>query len=133
LEGTTRYLKPELGKTIPAHMERIVKGVCDSMGASYEISCESPYIPTINDSNIVDIGRKITEEILGPANWEELYNPSMGGEDFSYYITDYPGAMFRIGMGKKSAPLHNARFDFNDNALKNGILFLVSLALDILK
>lgn len=133
LEGTTRYLKPELGKTISAHMERIVKGVCDSMGASYEISCESPYIPTINNSNIVDIGRKITEEILGPANWEELYNPSMGGEDFSYYITDYPGAMFRIGMGKKSAPLHNARFDFNDNALKNGILFLVSLALDILK
>ena len=133
LEGTTRYLEPELGKKIPADMERIVKGVCDSMGASYEISYKSPYIPTINDSNIVDVGRKITEEVLGPACWKDLIHPSMGGEDFSYYITQYPGAMFRIGMGKESAPLHNARFDFNDNVLKNGILFLVSFALDILK
>jgi amidohydrolase len=133
IEGTTRYLKPELGKKIPTHMERIVKGVCDSMGASYEISYESPYIPTINDPEIVDIGKKVAEQILGPTNWKELEIPSMGGEDFSYYITDYPGAMFRIGMGPASAPLHNALFDFNDNALKNGILFLVSFALEILK
>lgn len=133
LEGTTRYFKPELGEKIAAAMERIIKGVCDSMGASYEFSYESPYIPTINHADMVDVGRKIVGEVLGPGYWYELDGPSMGGEDFSYYITEYPGAMFRIGMGKESAPLHNARFDFNDNALKNGILFLVSFALDVLK
>ena len=93
----------------------------------------SPYIPTINHADIVDIGRKIAGEVLGPAFWHELDSPSMGGEDFSYYITEYPGAMFRIGMGAESAALHNARFDFNDNAIKNGILFLVSFALDVIK
>ena len=132
LEGTTRYLKPELGKIIPAHMERIVKGVCESMGASYEITYDSLYIPTINDPKIIDIGKTIVTEVLGLSMWEDLEKPSMGGEDFSYYITEYPGAMFRIGMGKERAPLHNARFDFNDNALKNGILFLVSFTLDVL-
>ena len=132
LEGTTRYFKPELGRKIAADMERIIKGVCDSMGASYEFSYDSPYIPTINDAGIVDIGRKIAGEALGPDFWHELEDPSMGGEDFSYYITEYPGAMFRIGMGG-GASLHNARFDFNDKALKNGILFLVLFALDVLK
>ena len=38
LEGTTRYFKTELGKKIACDMERIIKGVCDSMGASYEFS-----------------------------------------------------------------------------------------------
>ena len=132
IEGTTRYFKPELGEKIASEMERIIKGVCDSMGASYEFSYESPYIPTINHADIVDIGRKITGEVLGTDYWQDFENPSMGGEDFSYYITEYPGAMFRIGMGGDSAPLHNTRFDFNDDALKNGILFLVSFALDIL-
>ena len=132
IEGTTRYFKPELGEKIASEMERIIKGVCDSMGASYEFSYESPYIPTINHADIVDIGRKITGEVLGTDYWQDFENPSMGGEDFSYYITEYPGAMFRIGMGGDSAPLHNTHFDFNDDALKNGILFLASFALDIL-
>jgi hippurate hydrolase len=129
MEGTTRYLKPELRNKIPADMERIVRGVCDSMGASYEMSYSSPYIPTINDPKMVDLGRNIVREVLGPSSWVELEEPSMGGEDFSYYIAKYPGAMFRIGVGKESALLHTPQFDFNDRALKNGILFLVILAL----
>jgi len=132
LEGTTRYLDPETGKKIPVYMEQIVKGVCDSMGASYEFSYTSTYIPTINNHDIVELGKKVTEDLLGASSWIELSSPSMAGEDFAYYIRDYPGAMFRLGMGKESATLHNPHFDFNDNALKNGILFLVSAALEAL-
>jgi metal-dependent amidase/aminoacylase/carboxypeptidase family protein len=57
----------------------------------------------------------------------------MGAEDFSYYIRKFPGAMFRLGMGEKSASLHNSHFDFNDKAIASGILFLVSLALEVLR
>jgi hypothetical protein len=35
-------------------------------------------------------------------------------------------------MGLDTPPLHNSRFDFNDDAMRNGILFLVSAALEIL-
>ena len=41
--------------------------------------------------------------------------------------------MFRLGMGHGSIPLHNPHFDFNDKALRNGILFLVSVALRALE
>jgi len=132
IEGTTRYLKPELQEKIARTVERIVKGACDSMNASFDFAYESPCIPTINDPNMVALGKKIAIEVLGTMNWLELTNPSMSGEDFSYYLTDSPGAMFRLGMGERSAPLHSPHFDFNDKALKNGILFLVSMALEVL-
>jgi amidohydrolase len=132
LEGTTRYLDPETGKKIPVYMEQIVKGVCDSMGASYEFSYTSAYIPTINNHEIVALGKKVTEDVLGASTWVEVSTPFMAAEDFAYYIRDYPGAMFQLGMGKASAALHNPHFDFNDSALRNGILFLVCVALETL-
>jgi amidohydrolase len=133
IEGTTRYLKPELQRKIVKAVKRIVKGACDSMRASFDFIYESPYIPTINDREMVALGKRVAMEVLGTTNWIDLANPSMGGEDFSYYIKDLPGAMFRLGMGERSAPLHSPQFDFNDKALKNGILFLVSMALEVLQ
>ena len=133
IEGTTRYLRPELKQQIYCAIKRIVKGVCDSMGASFSLKYDSPYIPTINDERMVALGKKIALMVLGSRNWIDLTNPSMGAEDFSYYLQKFPGAMFRLGMGEKSAALHNSHFDFNDRAIHSGILFLVSLALQILQ
>ena len=133
IEGTTRYLRPELKQKIESSIRRIVKGVCDSMGASFSFKYDSPYIPTINDDRMVALGKTVALRVLGPGKWFDLTSPSMGAEDFSYYIRKYPGAMFRLGMGEKSASLHNSHFDFNDKAIVSGILFLVSLALEVLR
>jgi amidohydrolase len=132
IEGTTRYLRPELKQKIESAIRRIVKGVCDSMGASFSLQYDSPYIPTINDDRMVALGKTVALRVLGPGKWFDLTSPSMGAEDFSYYIRKYPGAMFRLGMGEKSASLHNSHFDFNDKAIASGILYLVSLALEVL-
>ena len=56
----------------------------------------------------------------------------MGSEDFSYYLARNPGAIFFLGMGEESPQLHNTCFNFNDDALKNGILFLVLATLELL-
>jgi amidohydrolase len=132
MEGTTRYLRAELRPKIHGALRRIVKGVCDSMGASFSLRYDSPYIPTINDARMVALGKEVALRVLGAGKWFDLTSPTMGAEDFAYYIRNYPGAMFRLGMGEKSAPLHNSRFDFNDKAMGPGILFLVSLALEVL-
>ena len=57
----------------------------------------------------------------------------MGGEDFAYYLRHHHGALFFLGMGKDKACVHNPHYDFNDAALKNGILFMVSAALRVLE
>jgi amidohydrolase len=129
LEGTTRCLNQAVGSQLPILMERLIKGTCEAMGASYEFRYSGSYIPTVNAADIVSLGRRVTETLLGAAAWVDLKNPAMGGEDFAYYIRDYPGAMFLLGMGETCAPLHNQCFDFNDTALRNGIVFMVGAVL----
>ena len=51
--------------------------------------------------------------------------PVMASEDFSYYIDGNPGAMFFLGMGEDSPGLHTNNYNFNDEALKNGIKFFI--------
>ena len=79
------------------------------------------------------LGKRVAVESLGETCWSDMEKPSMGAEDFSYYLRECPGAMFRLGMGEQSALLHTSRFDFNDKALKNGVLFLVATALKVLE
>jgi len=131
MEGTVRYANRGTGRQIPRMMEQIVKGICSSMGATYDFSYAAPYVPTVNDPGIVDVGRDIVQDLFGTEYWIDLDQPAMAAEDFAYYIEDHPGAMFRLGMGEDSPSLHHPEFDFNDDALKNGILFLVSAALHI--
>jgi amidohydrolase len=132
MKGTTRYLKPEVGESIPERMEQTIKGVCDAAGCTYDFKYHRRYIPTVCDAGVVALGKQVATELFGESGWIDLERPSMGAEDFAYYTRQYPAAMFRLGMGESSASLHNPKFDFNDDALKNGILFLVSLALKVL-
>jgi amidohydrolase len=133
LEGTTRYIDPEVGKTIFGLIEQTVKGICDSMGADFDLFYEKPYIPMIIDEKAFNIGKKNIIEIFGENMWLDMLKPEMGAEDFAYFIEDSPGAMFSIGLGEDYPALHNPHFDFNDNILKNGILFFVAVVLDNLK
>jgi amidohydrolase len=110
-------------------MERTVKAVCQSAGASFSFSLEWPYLPTINNAGVVESGKRTALQVLGKSRWFDIGEPTMGAEDFSYYLVKNPGAMFRLGMGETSAPLHNPRFNFNDAAMKNGVLFLACTAL----
>jgi amidohydrolase len=132
LEGTLRSLKLEVGRQLPVLMERATKGVCQAMGATYEFACSGAYVPTVNDAQVVALGRRVATSSLGPQQWLDLEHPSMGGEDFAYYIQDYPGALFFLGMGQTCAPLHNPRFDFVDAALRNGMVFTVGAVLEAL-
>ena len=57
----------------------------------------------------------------GAIEWIE--QPSMGSEDFSYYLEHVPGAMLRLGVGGDqvgNAPLHTSGFDIDERALAIG-------------
>jgi amidohydrolase len=130
--GTTRYFKPEYCQQIPVMMEKIIAGICEAFGTEYEFKYEQPYIPVINDSSMVDFARRITTEYLGEQAWVNMKNPSTGGEDFAYFIKQYPGALLHVGMGEDSQPLHNQRFNFNDDALVNAVTFMVAATIEFL-
>jgi metal-dependent amidase/aminoacylase/carboxypeptidase family protein len=56
----------------------------------------------------------------------------MGAEDFAYYLDRVPGALLRLGIGMNRPALHTPAYDFSDEAMENGIVTLVALALETL-
>ena len=132
LEGTTRFLDCKVGERIHSLIEQTVKGICLASGATYEFDYKLPYIPTVNDPAYVEAARKTAEKYFGRNMWFEMAKASLAGEDFAFYLRDYPGALCFIGVGEDSPGLHNPKFDFNDDAIRNGIIYLVAMTLDML-
>ncbi len=132
VEGTVRYLSKAVAEKIPAIFETTVKNECAACGATYTLDYARPYPLTVNDRQIVTSCKAVAKNSIGKSRWRDLEEPTMGSEDFSYYLDQNPGAMFFLGNGEDSPPLHSPYFDFNDEALFNGMLFVVLSTLTLL-
>ena len=68
---------------------------------------------------------------------EPAERPSMGAEDFAYFVEQTPGAFFALGALSPEAteiiPGHNARYLPDDRALPYGTAMLTYLALSELE
>ena len=81
--------------------------------------------------------RTFEADVVGADNVQE-FEPTMGAEDFSYYLLDKPGCYFLIGNGDGShregghglgpCMLHNPSYDFNDELIPLGATMWVRLA-----
>ena len=121
LSGTTRTFDLEVWNSWESRMRKILQGVCDSMGARFELKFEFGYPPTTNDPFMTDLVRRCAGEVVGPGKVFEP-EPTMGGEDMSHYLQRAKGCFFFLGVGRPGgAPLHNAKFDFNEDVLLTGI------------
>ena len=131
--GTTRTFDRAVWDRFPEQMERIVRGVCESMGASYELDYVKGYPPLINDVEVADVVRRCAEAAVGKERVFEP-EPSMGGEDMAYFLERSKGCYFFLGVGREGcASLHNSRFDFNEAALLSGVETFCRIAWELLK
>lgn len=132
LSGTTRTFDLEIWNSWEDRMRRILQGVCDSMGARFELEFEFGYPPTINDTSMADLVRRCAQQTVGGDRVFEP-EPTMGGEDMSYYLQKTKGCFFFLGVGRPGgAPLHNAKFDFNEDVLLVGVETYCRIALELL-
>ncbi len=137
LTGTVRTVNESIRNNIPKMMEESIKGVCKSMGATYNFDYQFGQPELVNHDEMVDILLKEATKIIGKENCVDLIDPVMGGEDFSEYLQLIPGAFFRLGTCNEEkqtcAPQHNSRFDVDDDALKVGMKVLSASALEFLQ
>jgi amidohydrolase len=136
MQGTVRTINEAVRKDIPTMIEEALKGVCKSMGASYQFDYVFVQPELINDDAMVDILKGEAEKIVGAENCIDLVDPVMGGEDFSEYLQIVPGAFFRLGTCSPEkntcVPQHNSRFNVDDDALKYGMKILSASAIEFL-
>lgn len=120
IEGTVRTYNPDTRLFIEKEMEHIVRGVCQTSHASYQFDFIKGYPALVNDTNETERVRELTKKHLG----EEvpmIVAPSLGGEDFAYYLQEKPGVFFHVGgrtdVEATQFPHHHPRFDFDEEAL----------------
>ncbi len=133
MSGTTRTFDRDIWSSWAQRMERIIKGVCDAMGAEYEFKYTRGYPPTVNHQSLADVVSRCAADVVGAENVFEP-EPIMAGDDMAFFLEKVPGFFFFIGAGlETSAPLHNSKFDFNEDVLCNGVEMYLRLAFQILR
>ena len=104
----------------------VVEGVCRLHRVECAIHYDILYPVNVNPAGPADFARSVIRETFGPSRLYEMPEPSMGGEDFAYYLQRYPGVYVKIGLGEGHPPLHNSGFDFPDEALAIGVEYFVN-------
>jgi amidohydrolase len=133
LRGTIRYMEPEVQKQIHAEIERAL-GVARALGGDYTLGIEIGYPPMFNDAGIVALLEQVADDVLGT---ESLQPPKkgMGAEDFAFFCSLAPGAMFGLGclIEGDERRHHSPQFDVDERCLPAGVAVLTEAALRLLR
>lgn len=106
VEGTVRTLDEENRNLMKERFHQIVRDGTHAMGGKAKIDYIQGYPPTVNHTRWAQRVRKTARAMFGDASVPQV-NPSLGGEDFSRYLKQYPGAFFWLGFGPKGGcPSH---------------------------
>ena len=131
LVGTVRSIHPETTQTLPQWITNLVSQVCQTHGARCQVNY-LPCVPSVqNDRSLTQLLEQSACQALGDRHIEILPDPSMGGEDFAYYLDHAPGSMFRLGVGwrdRPNYPLHHPQFNPDEQSILTGIITLAYTA-----
>ncbi|KZK97147.1 M20 aminoacylase family protein [Pseudovibrio sp. Ad26] len=127
LGGTIRTLDQDVRKQAAQRVKQVVEGVCAANGAGVDFDFADGYPSTSNHPDQTKFATQIAAEIAGSSGKvDENIDPTMGGEDFAYYLEEKPGAFIFLGNGE-SAGLHHPKYDFNDEAIPYGCSYFIKL------
>ena len=129
LHGTTRTFRKEIQDRLEPKIKQIIDGVAAAFGATAELKYERRYPTTINSAQETEWSAEAACAIVGANNVARDPEPCMGSEDFAFMLQERPGSYIWMGNGpaEDNRVLHNARYDFNDEALPIGASYWIRL------
>ena len=124
--GTVRCLDSPLYEKLPQWIEKIVKNIASNYGAKANINFKSIAPPVYNDPELTNLLSDCAKNFMDKEDIVFLENPSLGAEDFAFFLQDVPGTMFRLGVAGEQgcAPLHSGYFSLDERSLELGIKIL---------
>jgi metal-dependent amidase/aminoacylase/carboxypeptidase family protein len=126
-------LTPAVQEKAEAQVRQLAGGIAAAHGATAEVEIRRGYPATVNHAGPSEFLGAVASAVLPAGEARRIPAPSMGGEDFAYYLQRVPGAYFFLGVsdGRTGGypSLHHPGYDFNDQALPVGIKMLVHAAL----
>ena len=136
LTGTVRTFDSETRQKIRDELEQLLNSLCKSNGATCEYEFLSGYPSVLNVPSVTEVVDRVASRVVGADNVMHP-NPSMGGEDFAYYLHEVPGTFYFLGVGNEekgiTSPQHSPTYDLDESALRNGVEIMFRSALELLK
>jgi hippurate hydrolase len=129
--GSIRTSLPESRERIHHGLRRMVGAAAELHNATIEIEIRHGYPPVINEPRSVAIAREAAADIVGADHVVAAEHPSMGSEDFAFYLEQSPGAFVRFGARRSDwepIPLHSPAFDIDEYALGIGVRYFDRVA-----
>lgn len=137
MTGTLRTTDRMVRQNIIDTMTRMVKCTCQAMGGSGEVTVTPGYAALINTDQVVDVLVETASDIIGEEHIHWKKCPSMGVEDFSFFLDKAKGVFYHLGCASRrkkiTAPLHSQDFDMDETCLKLGVEIQTRLALRLLE
>ncbi len=128
LAGTVRTASRETWLELEGLVAETVSGLLAPLGIEHTLQYRRGVPPVVNE----EVSTRILThsiEALGPDTLADT-RQSGGGEDFSWYLEEIPGAMARLGVWSGEGPqldLHQPNFDLDERALAVGVRVMANL------
>ena len=131
LEGTIRATHPEIRAQIIDGLQRMARAMDGLYNAKTTIHFRDGLPPVINHPIAAMLAREAAGKVVGEEGVVKQRHPSLGGEDFAYFLQKVPGCLVRFGAGHPeltNTPAHSPYFDFDEGVLPIGASFLAQVA-----
>lgn len=123
IEGTVRCFDPETRDYIEKQLQHYAENTAAIYGAKAEVEYTQGSLAVINDKSSAQLVQKVASEAFGE---DVLFNekPTMGAEDFSFYLEKAPGSFALVGSGNPEKDTewahHHGKFNIDEDALSTG-------------
>ncbi|MER6037674.1 MULTISPECIES: amidohydrolase [unclassified Streptomyces] len=132
LSGTVRCLDLDAWRDAPDIVHAAIDEIATLHRAKSEINYVRGVPPVVNDRESAELLRRSMVARRGMDSVEST-EQSLGGEDFSWYLENVPGAMARLGVrtpgDRMVRDLHQGDFDADEHAITVGVEMFTAAAL----
>lgn len=136
ITGTLRTTDPETREYAKEIIKRQAEHTAAAYGGRAEVTLPPGYSALINSDEIVDVLVEAAAPIIGKDHIHWKPSPSMGAEDFSFFLEKAPGVFYHLGCANKTsgitAPLHSRHFDIDERCLPLGVHLQIALTTALL-
>jgi hippurate hydrolase len=136
LKGTIRTTDESVRTQIMEKIRKMASALSILHDAEIKAIFRSGYPPIVNEEKASKLATHVAEKLVGKERTISIPYPSLGGEDFAYYLHLIPGCFVRFGAAKEGHEMvssHSPKFDFDEEALRVGAAYMSELAKHTIK
>lgn len=130
--GTVRTYTKENREKIYQRICTIAARISEGENCEGTVKYTWGYPSTVNTPAYVEAMNTLGNQLYGEGTMVTM-EPSMGGEDFSYYLEKIPGCFMYLGVKNSEKgciyPGHNTKFRIDEDAFSMGVTMMLNGAL----